>query len=123
MSVEKEFVALKRRFSKDEFELIKKGIIPEEMEEKWFIYFNDGHLYMHRSWTGFLAYECLFEERGEFIELSGFWANRMHGNGCKEEDCKLVTNLLFDVYSINNNPEKWNKRYGKCLYRETIICI
>ena len=34
-----------------EMKQIEKGIIPEEMEEKWFIYFEDDKLYFHRSWS------------------------------------------------------------------------
>lgn len=49
--------------------LIKKGIIPEEMEQKWFMYYDptDDKLYMHRSWTGYLIYVVQFEERDDCI--------------------------------------------------------
>ena len=39
-------------------DLIKKGVIPKAMEDKWFIYYDtsENKLYLHRSWTGFLMY-------------------------------------------------------------------
>ncbi len=39
-----------------EFEEIKRGHIPQEMEDKWFSYFEGDKLYIHRSWSGF----CIF---------------------------------------------------------------
>lgn len=31
---------------------LQLGLIPQEMEDKWFVYFENGWLYLHRSWTG-----------------------------------------------------------------------
>jgi len=46
-----------REFSIQELEAIKIGIIPQEMEDKWFIYFNDNIIHFHRSWTGMKVFE------------------------------------------------------------------
>ena len=32
---------------------IRAGHIPEMMEDKWFIYWQDDRLFFHRSWTGY----------------------------------------------------------------------
>ena len=39
-------------FSRQEFEKIREGLIPKVTEDKWFIYFEEPHLFLHRSWTG-----------------------------------------------------------------------
>lgn len=39
-------------FNTDELEQLTFGFIPSEMEDKWFVYFNNNVLYFHRSWTG-----------------------------------------------------------------------
>jgi hypothetical protein len=39
-------------FSRQEFEKIREGLIPKVMEDKWFIYFEEPYLFLHRSWTG-----------------------------------------------------------------------
>jgi len=39
-------------FTESQFNKIKNGLIPEEMEDKWFIYYEQGFLHFHRSWTG-----------------------------------------------------------------------
>lgn len=46
-------------FTSEEFKKIAYGLIPQAMEDKWFIYMgeNKNTLYLHRSWTGI----CIFE--------------------------------------------------------------
>jgi ADP-ribosyl-[dinitrogen reductase] hydrolase len=39
-------------FTESQFNKMKNGLIPEEMEDKWFIYYEKGFLHFHRSWTG-----------------------------------------------------------------------
>ncbi len=41
-----------RAFTAQETTRLELGIIPEEMEHKWFIYFDEPYLYLHRSWSG-----------------------------------------------------------------------
>lgn len=50
-------------FARGEFEQMKQGLIPEVMEDKWFIYHASGWLHFHRSWTGFCIYQVQFQER------------------------------------------------------------
>jgi hypothetical protein len=54
----KEGTALNYRVTYDEeqFALLKDGLIPHEMEDKWFIYYEEPYLYFHRSWTGLPVY-------------------------------------------------------------------
>lgn len=47
---------LRRDFTDNEMGLIRMGSIPEEMEDKWFVYFAENRLFFHRSWTGFCIY-------------------------------------------------------------------
>src|ERR1700733_10744567 len=51
-------------FSPAEFEKLRGGLLPERMEDKWFIYFDRPYLYFHRSWTGQPVYRLKLEERG-----------------------------------------------------------
>ena len=50
------------RFSPEEFEKLKRGLIPAAMEDKWFIYFEAGQLFLHRSWTGNAVYKVKLKE-------------------------------------------------------------
>ncbi len=53
-------IGLDRVFSPDEASQIRMGLIPEQMEDKWFIYWEDDALYFHRSWTGHCIYVVHF---------------------------------------------------------------
>ncbi len=39
---------------------IKRGFVPEQMEDKWFVFHEQDILYFHRSWTGFCIYKVYF---------------------------------------------------------------
>ena len=63
-------LAVEWTYSRDEFEKMEQGLIPEVMEDKWFIYHEDGRLNFHRSWTGFCIYQVKFgaQEQGYAVE-------------------------------------------------------
>ena len=39
-------------YDSEQFARLKMGFIPKEMEDKWFVYYDEPHLFFHRSWTG-----------------------------------------------------------------------
>lgn len=55
--------------SAQQFQLARLGVIPEVMEDKWFIYYEEPYLYFHRSWTGQPVYRLTFENREESGEV------------------------------------------------------
>lgn len=56
---------LDRRFPASSMEKIRRGYVAEEMEDKWFIYWEDDRLHFHRSWTGNCIYMVRFEQGGK----------------------------------------------------------
>ncbi len=58
-------ISLDRDFSPDEIVRIQHGLIPEQMEDKWFIYWEDNQLFFHRSWTGYCVYIVEFATTDE----------------------------------------------------------
>lgn len=54
-----------KKYEKEEIETLRKGHIPEEMEDKWFWYMEGDTLYVHRSWTGFCIYIVRFDFRAD----------------------------------------------------------
>ena len=46
-----------------EIDQLMKGLVPVSMEDKWFIHFQDGCLYIYRSWSGKLIYRVTFRQR------------------------------------------------------------
>ncbi len=58
---------LERTFSEDEMDALRRGHIPREMEDKWFLYMEGSVLYAHRSWTGCCIYRIDFGENGRHL--------------------------------------------------------
>jgi len=56
-------LAYRAEFSAAQFERLRQGLIPREMEDKWFVYYDEPFLYWHRSWTGKPVYrvELVFD--------------------------------------------------------------
>lgn len=59
-----------------ELDRIKHGIVPQQMEDKWFIYFEDHILYFHRSWSGACIYSINLLEQPDSLNLSKATVNR-----------------------------------------------
>ena len=57
-------------FSTSDYEIIKKGLVPEAMEDKWFIYYEHPLLFFHRSWTGDLVYRVTLESDEDTVRVS-----------------------------------------------------
>jgi len=54
-------VPLETRYSLQETATIIRGFVPTAMEEKWFIFYEDGVLHCHRSWTGICIFRVHFK--------------------------------------------------------------
>ena len=53
---------LHRAFSDAEMDALRRGNIPQAMEDKWFWYMEGSTLWAHRSWTGNCVYRIDFQE-------------------------------------------------------------
>lgn len=63
-------IRTEQRFNAEEMARIKRGFIPEAMEDKWLIDFSRNRLRFHRSWTGFCVYVAHFKPRQDnFVYL------------------------------------------------------
>lgn len=95
---------IERHFTDEEIENLKFGHIPQEMEDRWFSYFEDNKLYIHRSWSGNCIYivEFHFKRKSMFdfkINHHNVIVNRdedQYSNNDIREDINLVNELLDD---------------------------
>lgn len=39
-------------FTSSQLERLSAGLVPKQMEDKWFVYYEEPFLFLHRSWTG-----------------------------------------------------------------------
>lgn len=51
--------------SEEELERLKRGRIPRRAEDPWFLFFEDGQFFCHRSRTGFCIYIADVSEEGD----------------------------------------------------------
>ncbi|MBV5322791.1 MAG: NUDIX domain-containing protein [Ilumatobacteraceae bacterium] len=87
-------------YSTAEMARIARGFIPSCMEEKWFIYFEDGKLFLHRSWTGLCIYCVEFLPVATGWAVAAVWANR-HPQQYEETDDVQDARTLLEMIEIH----------------------
>jgi len=92
------------QFTEEQYSKLKKGLIPHQMEDKWFIFFEDDWLYFHRSWTGLGIFKAQLIKDQEGYSIIEFWAERNHEYYSNEDDnsdieafCFLIAGGLLKV--------------------------
>lgn len=76
MPVARARIVLERTFLPQDYERIKHGLVPQEMEDKWFMYFEGEWLYIHRSWTGLCIYQVRLEPAAAGYRVAEAWVNQ-----------------------------------------------
>ena len=89
---------LKRAFSDKEMEALRRGNIPQAMEDKWFWYMEDSTLWAHRSWSGYCIFKIDFKEDNNHIVT----VNR-------DPEQYKFTSIEEDIKSLNKLLNWWAK--------------
>ena len=93
-------VPLQRTFTKAEFARINKGFAPQSMDDRWFIFFEKGWLYFHRSWTGRCIFQIRFKPQKHCYAIADAWAkqdlNRYEDSNVNNKG-RLISNLIDHV--------------------------
>lgn len=70
-------IELEQRFSREEYERLARGHIPESQDDRWFVYVDDDDVvHIHRSATGFAIFEIELAPVDDGYEVRAAWANR-----------------------------------------------
>lgn len=69
-------IGINLHFTEKQYSRLKRGLIPHQMEDKWFVFFEDDWLYFHRSWTGHEIYRANIIREDEGYSIKEFWAER-----------------------------------------------
>ena len=99
MPEKREHFHLERHFSEEEIRNISRGNIPQEMEDKWFWYVENGILFAHRSWTGYCIFTLTLDEETDIHEVT---VNR----DPEQYDC---TDIQEDIETINSLLDWWEQ--------------
>ena len=100
-------IPLNREFAPNEMERIRQGLVPEVMEDKWFIYWQDDNLFFHRSWTGFCIYVVRFVRSECCCRMAEAEVNRdpeQYRETSDERDAKMIS-YLIDVLLLHQETE------------------
>lgn len=78
-----------------------KGFIPKDMDEKWFIYFENGVIHLHRSWTGYEIFNApIYKvEESYFIPYFIVEKNTKKYNISTDKEALNSFKTLVEMYS------------------------
>lgn len=102
---EREDLGLTALLTDADAEQMMRGLVPGQMEDKWFIYFDSGWLFFHRSWTGALIYALRLDGSPAGVRVVESWVNRnpqQHSGTDIEYDRKLV-HFLIDAFLLKKS--------------------
>ena len=100
-------IRLSRTFSPHEMQRIQMGLVPEQMEDKWFIYWQDDALYFHRSWTGYCVYVVRFEINDDSCHMFEADLNRdpeQYSETSDVHDAAMIS-YLIDVLLLQQDAD------------------
>ena len=105
----REVLILDRTYSAFEFERIREGSVPKEMEDKWFSFFEEPWLYLHRSWTGFCVYQVRFEAIANGARVTEALASRDPDEHLTTDGTRdaLLLAILLDDYAGRSTDGAW----------------
>lgn len=120
-------------FTHEQFEKIKLGFMPKEMEDKWGIYYSRNKIYFHRSWTGHRIYTAKIEHHNDKHIINKFYVERnknRYNNIDDNEDIAIVVFLIANLLGVDvrsifsvstmsevNTLKLWSL-FGKMFFRE-----
>ena len=96
-------IRLDRTFLPQEMKSIRRGLVPEQMEDKWFVYWKDDCLFFHRSWTGICVYVIHFAAAGDSYRMLEADVNRdpeQYRETNDERDAEMIS-YLVDVLLLH----------------------
>jgi hypothetical protein len=70
-------VPFDRELTRDQFERLSQGLIPQGQDDRWFVWVDDTPVvHVHRSWSGHEIYEVELEPADDGYRVKAAWANR-----------------------------------------------
>lgn len=107
----RKLIPFERSYSLDEFSKIREGLIPQAMEDKWFIFFESPWLHFHRSWTGFCVYQLRLDVTEIGVHAVEAWVNRDSTQYNETDDASdvLLLAALLDSCADRQDSKAWDQ--------------
>ncbi|MEZ0196568.1 MULTISPECIES: NUDIX hydrolase [Pseudomonas] len=112
---------LETRYSPQEMATIIGGFVPAVMEEKWFIFYEDGVLHCHRSWTGICIFRVHFKPCDSEWQAWQVEINRHPGQytAIDEREDLALLNSLIEHLLIHGPVEPTVDGFAQALLQST----
>lgn len=88
----------------EHFAKLQMGFIPENMDDRWFVYFDNDWVYLHRSWTGYETFRAKIQTENDRYTIREFWAetepkkfNVGNENQIIELFCAVIARVVLKV--------------------------
>lgn len=110
LPAQRQLLTIDRTYSPEEFSRLREGRVPQVMEDKWFVFYEEPWLHLHRSWTGHCIYQVRFEVTANGARPIEVWVNRdlQQHRGTDEHDVLLLA-LLLDGYAGRPTEDAWQR--------------
>jgi hypothetical protein len=88
-------------------EKVMMGHRPRGMDDKWFIYFEDGWLYFHRSWTGSAIYGLRLDGSPAGVRVTDSWVSRdpEQYNETRTEYDRQMVRFVMDTILLHRHAQ------------------
>jgi hypothetical protein len=96
----RKLIACQRELSAQQHRRLSLGLIPESMDDRWFIFTEGEWTQFHRSWTGYCIFRLRFEVHGGRWRIAESWANRDPRQYAQDDDvydCEVLSLLIDEV--------------------------
>ena len=93
-------LAVSGSYTAAEYEQISFGYIPQDQQDKWFVYLEGQWLHFHRSWTGSCIFQLQLVPAETGYEAVKAIANRdpeQYRSSGDEPDVKLIAHLVDEL--------------------------
>jgi len=88
-------ISMNLQLSETHLARIRHGLLPEQMEDKWFSYFENGSVHFHRSWTGAKIFEAKIQKSDDSYIISEFAVERDTDIYKSTDDASDAETLFF----------------------------
>src|SRR5882724_11995930 len=93
-------ISFERSFTEVEFLRLKRGLMAENMRDRWHIFYKEPWLYFVRSWTRFCIYKVRLKKSENGCRVTAAFASRdsrQYGGTDAREDARTVSRLINEV--------------------------
>jgi hypothetical protein len=105
--VEKADLGYQRVLRAADAKKVMSGYKPEDMDDRWFIYCEDGWVYFVRSWTGYhiFGFKLAVSPDGSANVIAS-WANRNideYQFKSNEDDIQTINDLINGIFGVERD--------------------